>query len=311
MEKPKSLFKDLPNFKKGKFKVDFPGVISQFENAMHRFPVKKLLYKAVFRGRGLEFDSYREFGPDDDSSMIDWKASLRANELLAKSYVEERNLNVYFILDVGNSMLFGSGNKLKSEYASELIIALSHLIINSGDRIGLVMFNDDVVKVLHPSNSKNQFALFANLLSDSNYYGGGFDLGNALEKTLKTVKSSYTVFVIVSDFIMTRKDSFKKLNLMGNRFETIAIMIRDPFDESLPKTSYQFAIQDPYSNRQMILDPSVAGEKYEQSVARQKAALKEMFKNSRIDLLELDSSKPFSMKVASFLKARAMGGTRL
>ena len=66
--------------KKGKFLINFPKVISEFENAMHKFPVKKILYKKIFRGKGLEFDSYRVFEPGEDATLIHWKASLRTNE---------------------------------------------------------------------------------------------------------------------------------------------------------------------------------------------------------------------------------------
>ena len=57
-------------------------------------------YKSVFKGKGLEFAGYREYSPDDDSTMIDWKASSRANEIMVKEMVEERNLNVFFLIDV-------------------------------------------------------------------------------------------------------------------------------------------------------------------------------------------------------------------
>ena len=83
-----------------KLVVNFPRAVAQFEDAMQKFPVKKILYKNIFRGKGLEFDSYRTFEPDDDSSLIDWKASLRAKQILAKRYIEERKLNVYFLVDV-------------------------------------------------------------------------------------------------------------------------------------------------------------------------------------------------------------------
>jgi len=293
--------------KRGKFVINFPGAISQFENAMHRFPVKKVLYKSVFRGRGLEFEAYRGYGPDDDVSLIDWRASLRANELLAKQYVEERMLNVYFLVDVSNSMLFGSSDKLKAEYTAEFVASLSHLVIGSGDNIGMVMFADDVVKVLHPSSSKNQFALFTKFLSDPNFYGGGFNLGKAIEYVLKTVKSSYTVFILVSDFIKMRKSDAKSLRLMGSKFETVAVMIRDELDENLPKINYQFSIQDPYSNRQMILDPVMAAERYRHNVLRQKSLVKEIMKQSKIDFLELITDRGFTIPVSNFLKGRAAG----
>ena len=72
------------SLERGKLKVNFPRAIAEFENAMQKFPVKKILYKNIFRGKGLEFDSYRDFQPDDDASLIDWKASLRSNKILTR-----------------------------------------------------------------------------------------------------------------------------------------------------------------------------------------------------------------------------------
>lgn len=303
----KKIMSNSPNLHKGKFLVNFPKAIAEFENAIHKFPVKKILYKVIFRGKGLEFDSYRNFSPDDDASFIDWKASLRANELLAKKYIEERDLNVYFLVDVSNSMLFGSTNKLKAEFVAEFVASLSHLVVNSGDNIGLVMFSDDVVKILRPSRSKNQFALFMKFLSDSSLYGGGFDLNKGIEHVLRMVNSPYTVFILVSDFIKIKKDSARELRLMGSKFETLAVMVRDPLDENLPKTKYQFSVQDPYSGKQMILDPEIAAKMYRHNVVRQKGIMKEMFKHSRIDLLELMTDKGFAISLSTFLKRRAAG----
>jgi uncharacterized protein (DUF58 family) len=293
--------------RKGKLLVNFPRAISKFENAMHKFPVKKILYKNIFRGRGIEFDSYEIFSQDDDASLIDWKASLRSNEILARRYVEERDLDVYFLVDVSSSMLFGSSKQLKAEYTAEFVASLSHLIVGAGDKIGLVMFNDDVVKVLRPSNSKNQFSLFTKFLSDSSFYGGGFDLNKVVEYMLQTTKPSYTVFVLVSDFIKTKEEDKRTLRLIGSRFESLAVMIRDKLDENLPKTKYQFLVQDPYSGRQMVLDPEIASERYRRNVVRQKGMVKEILKHSNIDLLELMTDKSFVIPVSNFLRGRARG----
>lgn len=307
----KNFSSESPVLKKGNLKVNYPHAIGEFESALRKFPVKKILYDVLFRGKGLEFDSYRDFQSDDDADMIDWKASLRADHLLAKKYIQERDLNVYFLVDVSNSMLFGSGNKLKAEYAAEIVCSMAHLVMTSGDRIGLVMFSDDIVKIMPPKNSKNQLALFMKFLGDSSLYGGGFDLNKAIERVLSSVNSPYTVFILVSDFIKTRKDSQESLKLLGSRFEVIAAMIRDPLDENLPKTKYQFAIQDPYSGRQMILDPEIASEQYRRVVVHQKGMLKEIFKKSRIDLLELSTDKSFAFPTVTFLKGRAIGGFRI
>lgn len=291
----------------GKLVVNFPRAITEFENAMQKFPVKKILYKNIFRGKGLEFDSYRVFQPDDDASLIDWKASLRSNTILAKKYIEERELNIYFLVDVSNSMLFGSGDKLKAEYAAEFVASMAHLVLGSGDRIGLVMFSNEVVKFLPPARTKNQFALFTKFLSDSSLYGGGFDINKAVNHVLHTIKSPYTVFILVSDFIRTKKESIDSLKLMGMRFESVAVMIRDKLDEDLPDSNCQFAVQDPYSGRQMILDPGIARDRYRKNVLRQKTMVRDMMRKARIDLLELITDKNFAIMVSSFLRGRARG----
>ena len=296
---------------KGKLKINFPGAVAQLEAVLHKFFVKKILYDTMFRGRGLEFESYRTFESFDDANIIDWKASLRSNNILARRYIQERDLGIYFIVDVSNSMLFGSGNKLKAEHVAEVVGALSHLISTAGDKVGLVMFNEDVVKILRPSSSKNQIHLFMKFLSDPSLYGGGFDLDKAIKHVLTVVKKSYTIFFIVSDFIKVKKSSEKSLSLIGSRFETVAIMVRDPMDEKLPDIKYQFALQDPYSHRQMVMDPSVASEGYEKLVARQKELLKDVFNRSQIDMLELMTDKPFAYTTATFLKSRSAKGGRL
>ena len=97
---------------------------------------------------------------------------------------------------------------------------------------------------------------------------------------------------------------------MGLRFESLAVMIRDRADEDLPDTNYQFAIQDPYSGKQMILDPEIARDRYRKNVLRQKAMIRGMLRKSRIDLLELVTDKNFVVAVSSFLRGRAMGSRR-
>lgn len=302
------IFKSGEESQKGKFLMDFPKAVSEFEYIMQKFPVKKMIYKTAFRGRGLDFDSYRSFNSSyDDARAIDWKASLRSGGMLAKKYIEERDLSIYFLVDVSSGMLFGSSKKLKAEYAAEVVASLSHLIIGAGDKVGLIMFTEDVSKIIHPSSNKNQFFLITKFLSDSNLYGGSFDLNKGIEYSIRSVKSPYTVFILVSDFINIKKDSEKNLKRMGSRFETIAIMVRDPLDENLPKTKYQFSIKDPNSGRQMIVDPEIAARGYHHNAILQKKKFREMLKGSKIDFLELITDKSFAFPVASFLKQRSSG----
>ena len=78
-------------------------------------------YISLLKGKGFEFEGYRAYTLEDDSRDIDWKASLRAQELLVRILVEERNVKVFFLFDVSNSMCFSSVDKLKCEYGAEII----------------------------------------------------------------------------------------------------------------------------------------------------------------------------------------------
>lgn len=287
-----------------RMEVDYVKAVSQFERAMKKFEVKRIIYRSLFKAKGLEFDSYRTFDADDDASRIDWKASLRANDLLVRSYVEEGDLDIYFVVDVSSKMLFGSENKLKAEYAAELVISLSHLILDSDDNPGIIMFNDRAVKLIRPSRSKNQLRIMDKFLSDPELYGGEFNFKNAIEYVLKTVKSKFSVVIFLSDFIHLKKDFEKDMRLLTAKFEALAFMIRDPIDDSMPRTSQQFILEDPSSGRQMVVNPSMIAEEYMVNALRQKLAVKKLLQESDVDILELHTNHEFVMPLVSFLKSR-------
>ena len=125
-----------------KLNVDIAGSISELQSMLKEFRLKKRIYKLFFRGKGLEFESYRVFSPDDDAADIDWKASSRSQQLLVKQYREERDLKIMFLIDVGSNMVLGSGKKVKCEFVTELAAAFSDVILSVNDRIGFFLFSD-------------------------------------------------------------------------------------------------------------------------------------------------------------------------
>lgn len=289
-----------------KLQINLGSAVSQFERALRKFQVKKIAYQSLFRGKGLEFDGYRNFMQDDDASMIDWKASLRANKTLAKTYIEERDLKVYFVVDVSNSMLFGSGSKLKAEYAGEIVAALSHLIMGSGDNAGLVLINQGVHKILKASKTKNQLYLIIKSLSEIGEYGGSLNFKNAASFLLRTLEA-HSVVILLSDFLHPGQDFDKVLRLLSTRFETLAFMIRDPLDEELPASSYQMTIQEPFSNKQIVFDSDFAAQNYKRFTLQQKNFVVSKFKEAGIDLVQLNTRDNFVKPLINFLRVRSGG----
>lgn len=287
-----------------KLNLDIAGSVTEFEALIKEFLIGRIIYKIIFRGKGLEFDSYRDFAPDDDAREIDWKASTRANKLLVKQYVEERDLKIMFVIDVSDNMLFGSTEKLKCEYAAELSAALAHLILNYGDKIGFVLFNDKIIKNVLPEKSRVQFDMFIDNLSNPLTYGGTSEIEKTLDFLLDYFDESINAVIIISDFIRMKKDILKTLNLFSNRFETIAIRIRDPLDRTMPAVKEEIIIEDPRTKEQLIIDPSIVKKVYERNALEQEKIVKKIFTDSNIDFLELTTDKPFPSLLAEFLKER-------
>lgn len=130
-------------------------------------------YKSVFKGTGLEFADYRRYSPgSDDASRIDWKASKRANQILVKEFVEERNIDVIFMVDVSSQMLTGSTKRLKAEYIAEFVSTLARNVLVAGDSVGFVLFSNKIVKEDWPKQGMAQYYSITKSLSNVSNYGG-------------------------------------------------------------------------------------------------------------------------------------------
>ncbi len=291
-----------------KLNLDVGDSISKFEKLMKKFLVRKVLYRIIFRGKGLEFDGYRDFSPIDDANDIDWKASARANKLLVKQYKEERDLKIMFVVDVSENMLFGSTEKLKCEYAAEVCATLAHLIVNSGDKIGFAFFNDKITEIVPPKPGMRQFSIFVDSLSNPLNYGGVSKINGPLDFLLNYLDESVIGVIIVSDFIKVKKDILKTLNLFSSRFDTIALMIKDPIDKTLPKIDREVIIEDPVTKEQLLINPILAKRLYEKNAIEQTNIVKKIFTDAGVDFLELTTDKEFLFPLADFLKERVKKG---
>lgn len=291
---------------KRRLNVDVPGSMRKLRVITTQLMTTKFLitYVSVFRGKGLEFDSYRSYTLDDDASLIDWKASARAQELLVRKYVEERKLEVFFLVDVSNSMVFGSTEKLKNEYTAELTIALANAVLSAGDKVGYAFFNSDITTKVPPLTGKKQFYILAKALTNPNTYGGGFDLYNALRFPLTFLKPGGIIF-IVSDFIGMKDDRWTKpLKWLSTKFDTICLMIRDPRDKTLPRDVGQVLISDPYSHKEILVDAKLVREAYQTYVDKQEKVLENIARGSNVYLVPLYTDKPFVKPLVELFMAR-------
>ena len=107
-------------------------------------------YHSVFKGRGMTFAEVREYQPGDDIRLIDWNVTARTGSPFVKIFEEERELTVYLLVDVSRSGHFGSISQFKSEMAAEIAAVLGFSAIKNNDKVGLILFSDEVEQYIAP-----------------------------------------------------------------------------------------------------------------------------------------------------------------
>ena len=251
--------------------------------------------------RGVEFAGYRAYTPNDDASLIDWKASLRANKTLIKELEVERSHNVFFLVDVSDSMLFASTEKLKCEFAAEIISSMTFAVLRAGDNVGMGMFTDKVVSKIFPQMGKKQYYRMIKELSNVNKYGGDFDLEKAIKYITSFLNMKCTI-IVVSDFIGMKDNWQRYLELIAQNFNLIGMMIRDPRDEELPKNAGHVIIEDPYSKQKIYLDTNQCSKKYAENVKKEKEKIREAFRLTGSALIELRTDEDYYGDLIKFFK---------
>jgi len=288
--------------KERKLNVDISGSTADFESVMKEFYLKTKLYRMLFTAKSLDFDGYRDYTTLDDASTIDWKATVRANRTLVRKYKEEEDLKVVFLVDMGENMVLGSKEKLKCEYAAEVVSALSHFIMSTKDKVGFVFFSNEVIDYLVPGRGDNHFRLATDILTRPQNYVGGSDLKKAMTYFLEYVHAN--AVIIVSDFSSFNESTKETLNLMSSKVETMALVIRDQLDKTLPDVTGELVVENPSTGRQILINPKIAKKGYESNVSKKEAMLKEAFASAGVDYAEFMTDVNFVPILAEFLKAR-------
>ena len=258
-----------------------------------------------FRGQGMEFSGYREYqSSSDDASKIDWRASLRAQKLLVKELEEDRNLQVTILVDVSNSMLYGSTQTLKAELAAQVASTLAYPAIRAGDSVGLILFTDKIKKFSKPKLGLYQHARITQLLTNPEHYGGAFNFGDALTQSMGALRER-GLLIIISDYIGLEEGWDHRLRIASQRYDIIGIMIRDPRDRRLPKRAGEYVLEDPYTQEKIVIDCATYAQPYQEYVKQEEQAIKDRFHISKNDLLSIEVGSDYRKELLTFFARRA------
>jgi len=218
-------------------------------------------YPSIFKGRGVIFESYREYSTSDDASIIDWKATMRAGKTLVREFVEERNMDVFFLVDASHTMVFGSQQKLKHEYAAEMAASMAFAILERGDSVGIGLFSDTVRGFLMPERGIAQYRRILHELANPEHYDRECDFESAMRMCLQRLQPQ-TLLIVITDAVRLRGDWGLLLRIANRKFEVLVMLVRDPRDDTLPEGAGQVMVENPFAGTQLLLDTESIREDY-------------------------------------------------
>ena len=208
-------------------------------------------YRSAFRGKGMEFENIRPYIPGDDVRNIDWNVTARQNKAFVKQFCEEREMNIFLLIDMSRSNSFGN----KKDFIAEISAALALSAVRNNDRVGAVFFTGKVEKfIASESGKKHVLSIIENILNFRPEQTGT-NLASALDYFNRVEKKRSVVFLI-SDFL---DDGYsKELKLSAARHDVIQIRIVDRAEERIPAGAI-FTFEDLETGETLVMDNMKSG----------------------------------------------------
>jgi uncharacterized protein (DUF58 family) len=213
-------------------------------------------YRTAFRGTGIDFDSLREYAPDDDVRHIDWNVTARLDEPYVRQYTEDRDITAWLVLDQSASMRFGGTAQGKDSVLTDLAVCLARLFTRGGNRVGAVLYDNTSQRVIPPRTGRTHVLHLTDEVTRpaaGRPDGGTTDLAAMLRLAASTARRRGLVFVI-SDFIgdATWEPALTRL---AQRHEVVAIRVVHPMELDLPDLGLVL-VEDAETGEQVLADTS-------------------------------------------------------
>ncbi|MEY2427305.1 MAG: hypothetical protein QOJ40_190 [Verrucomicrobiota bacterium] len=283
-------------------------------------------YHSVFKGQGMNFDEVREYQPGDEVRTIDWNVTARMNHPFIKKFVEERELTLMLLVDVSGSGLFGSHEQSKRELAAEIASVLAFSAIRNNDKVGLILFTDEVEKFIPPRKGRRHVLRVIREVLFFEPKRRGTDLNEALEFLLR-VTPQKAIAVVISDFIGSpaissgrrkrrlrpqmmlleslAQASFTMLRQANRRHDLVAVQIADRFELELPALG-RLVLNDAETGEVVEVNTGDARKRaaFAERQARAQTDLARLFRSAGIDAIQLRTDQPYGVALGRFFETR-------
>lgn len=189
-------------------------------------------YHSSFKGRGMTFSEVRQYQFGDDIRSIDWNVTARYNEPYVKVFEEERELTMMLVVDISGSEFFGTTQQFKRDILTEISATLAFSAIQNNDKVGLLLFSDEIELFIPPKKGKTHVLRIIRELIEFKPKSKKTDLTLALKYLSNVMKKKAIVFIL-SDFIDTRYEN--ALKIVGKKHDVTGIRVYDKLETELPK----------------------------------------------------------------------------
>ena len=259
-------------------------------------------YHSVFKGRGMEFDEVREYAAGDEVRLIDWNVTARMGRPFVKRYVEQRDLTLFFLVDMSASGAFGSAGKTKNEIAAEICALLAFSAIKNNDRVGLIVFTDRIELFIPPNKGSSHVLRIIRDLLCFTPARRGTDVSAALEYLGRMTRKRSVAFLI-SDFQAAGYD--KQMRVVARRHDLIAISVTDPREMHVPRVGL-VQLRDAETGRLRMIDTAGARvrRRFEAAAAQRRASLREALAAMDVDHIEIVTDRDYVRELVRFFRTR-------
>ena len=210
-------------------------------------------YHSAFKGRGMAFSEVREYQYGDDVRDIDWNVTARFDKPFVKVFEEERELTVMLLVDVSNSLDFGTSKQMKKDMVTEIAATIAFSAIQNNDKIGVIFFSDRIEKFIPPKKGRKHILYIIRELLDFKPESSRTNLQCAIEYLTNVLKKRCTAFML-SDFV--DDNDFKNALTVANRkHDVVAVQVYDRRMEELPDVGLML-VRDAETGHEEWIDTS-------------------------------------------------------
>lgn len=210
-------------------------------------------YHSAFKGRGMSFSEVREYQYGDDVRDIDWNVTARFNKPFVKVFEEERELTVMLIVDLSDSLDFGTVKQTKRDMVTEIAATIAFAAIQNNDKIGVIFFTDKVEKFIPPQKGRKHILYIIRELINFEPSSKKTDIRIPLEFLTNAIKKRCTAFLL-SDFV-DENDYRNAMTIANRKHDLVAIQVYDRRLAELPKIGL-VKMRDAESGNEMYVDTS-------------------------------------------------------